>query len=400
MIKNKYQNMAIKTIHKPSILFVRLKPILLAAIVLSGGFSVWRFASRVEKNLRNELLLQVQLVASSINVDRIITLTGTEADLGTPDYQRRKEMLASVHAANPKCRFVYLLGRRADGTVFFFADSEPEGSEDESPAGQIYEDASADLIRVFETKIATTEGPLTDNWGTWISALSPVLDSETDEVIAVLGIDYDAKSWRSEVAARTALPGGLIALLMLMVVLIVLLRNRTLSLQINEQKYRYLFEGAAGGIAIIRGDKIEFANPALAHIAGQTIENITSIPFIQLIHPDDQAMVQNRHKRRMQGETVETGYDFRVIATDGSVKWVNINSQLIQWEGAPANLSFITDISDRKQTEEKLAIMYEETSRMNRLMRGRENQMLELKKEVNKLLQQLNRETKYKSVED
>ncbi len=378
----------------------RFRPYLLIALFILGGLSIWRFASRVENNMRNELLVQAQLVASSINVERILTLTGTGADLGTPDYLRRKEMLALVRAANPKYRFVYLIGRRLDGTVFFYADSEPVGSADESPAGQVYDDIPPEFLQAFDTRTGMVEGPATDRWGTWVTALAPVINPESGAVVALLCMDIDARDWRAKVAARAALPVSLIVMVIILAVFFVVLRQRTANLRINEQKYRYLFEGAAGGIAIIRGDKIEFANPALAKITGQSIHHITSIPFIQLIHPDDQITVQNRHKRRMQGETVETGYDFRVIAADGTVKWVTIHSQLIQWEGAPANLSFITDINDRKITEEKISGLLEETSRLNRLMQGREDRILELKKEVNKLLLQLKQEIKYKSAED
>jgi PAS domain S-box-containing protein len=392
--------MAQKTFEKVSNGNHLFRPGLLITILIAGILATWLIASFIENGMRNDLLIQAQLVAGAVNIERIKTLTGTEADLTSPDYLRRKEMLATVRAANPKCRFVYLIGRRMEGTVFFFADSEPAGSEDESPPGQIYDDIPREFLKVFETNEGSVEGPATDRWGTWVTALAPIINPETGSIVAVLCMDIDAQHWRRKVATRTALPVSLIIMVMGLAFLFIILRQRTTNLRINEQKYRYLFEGAAGGIAIIRGDMIEFANPALAHIAGHPIEKITSMPFVKLIHPDDQMMVKERHRRRMQGETVETGYDFRVIAADGSQKWVNISSQLIHWEGAPANLSFITDITDRKQAEEKLAAMYQETIRMNRLMRGREDRMLELKKEVNKLLLQLNQEIKYKSAED
>ena len=102
------------------------------------------------------------------------------------------------------------MGQRGDGTIFFFADSEPTGSENESPAGQIFEDLSPGLIEVFNTKTSLAEGPITDSWGTWISALTPIIDPDSGKVIAVLGMDYDANSWRWSVATRSALPAGLI----------------------------------------------------------------------------------------------------------------------------------------------------------------------------------------------
>ncbi|MDP3436630.1 MAG: PAS domain S-box protein, partial [Bacteroidales bacterium] len=148
------------------------------------------------------------------------------------------------------------------------------------------------------------------------------------------------------------------------------------------------------------GDKIEFANPALSRITGHPARKLLSVPFITLIHPEDQKMVLDNYSRRMKGQQIETDYDFRVIADDGSVIWVNINAQMINWDGNPANLCFFTNITDRKHSEEKLAALYEETIRMNRLMQGREDRLIELKKEVNKLSLELNQKIIYKSVED
>jgi len=378
---------------------MRLKPYLLGTILTLGVLTVWWFASLIDRDMRNKLVVSTKQIAAAINIERIKTLTGTEADLSSSDYLRRKEMLANVRSANPKCRFVYLMGQRDDGTFFFFADSEPAGSENESPAGQIFDDVSPGLIEVFDTQISLAEGPITDSWGTWISVLTPIIDPHSGEVIAVLGIDYDANSWRWSVAKRSALPAGLILMVLIMTYVLVILRERTIVMQHNEQKYEYLFEGAAGGIAIIRGDKIEFANPALSHITGHTSKKLLSEPFITLIHPDDKKMVLERYTKRMQGQKAEADYDFRVIADDGSVKWVNIKAQIINWEGNPANLCFFTNITDRKLSEEKLATLYQETVSMNRLMQGREERIIELKKEVNRLSLLLNQEIKYKSVE-
>ncbi len=124
------------------------------------------------------------------------------------------------------------------------------------------------------------------------------------------------------------------------------------ALKKSEEKYRHLFESAMEGILVTRGETLQFVNPALERILGYPLEKITSEPFINFIHPDDQAMVVDHHLRRMRGEPVETGYDFRIIDSEGAVKWLTINSQVIEWEGAPANLSFIADITERKRAEE------------------------------------------------
>ncbi|MGD0021769.1 MAG: PAS domain S-box protein, partial [Smithellaceae bacterium] len=58
--------------------------------------------------------------------------------------------------------------------------------------------------------------------------------------------------------------------------------------------------------------------------------------------------------RRMKGEEVPLVYSFRVISQDGTVKWVEFNTAVIQWKGRPATLSFLNDITERKRTEDAL----------------------------------------------
>lgn len=126
------------------------------------------------------------------------------------------------------------------------------------------------------------------------------------------------------------------------------------SLRKSEEKFRHLFERAGEGILVVRGETLEFVNPALERILGHSMDRLTSEPFTTFIHPADQEMLRDRHLKRMRGESVDRSYDFRVITDDGTVKWVTINSQVIHWEGAPANLSFIMDITERKLAEEAL----------------------------------------------
>jgi hypothetical protein len=188
---------------------------LLLTIFAAGVLFVWWMAVQADRDMRSELLRQTRLVAQPVNVQRVMSLLGTEADMDSPGYRRIKEQLVAVRLANSQYRFLYIMGRRSDGTVFFFADSELAGSEDYLPPGQVYEEIPEGYRRVFDTKAAAVEGPVTDRWGVWVSALVPLTDPQTGAVVAVLGIDIDAHEWKWEVAVRAALPVGLMFLLLI-----------------------------------------------------------------------------------------------------------------------------------------------------------------------------------------
>ena len=188
---------------------------LLLAILIFGTFFTWWTVLQADRVDREDLLQQAQLVAHAISIDRIQNLSGAEADLSNPNYLKLKEQLAAVRLANPMCRFLYFLGRKPDGQLFFFVDSEPSSSKDYSPPGQIFGEAPVEYHRMFDTKVTVVDGPIPDRWGVWVSALVPVIDPKTRAVAAVFGMDVDARTWKWDVASKAALPAGLMIVLLI-----------------------------------------------------------------------------------------------------------------------------------------------------------------------------------------
>lgn len=123
-------------------------------------------------------------------------------------------------------------------------------------------------------------------------------------------------------------------------------------LQESEERYRKLVEGINKGIFVAQDGMLRFVNPMFIKIFGYSRNDLTTLPFTEFIHPDDRNMVMERHIRRMAGEKFVTMYDFRIIANNGSIRWVELDSVMAQWEGKPASLGFIDDITDRKHAEE------------------------------------------------
>jgi len=111
---------------------------------------------------------------------------------------------------------------------------------------------------------------------------------------------------------------------------------------------------AAEVILVLQDGMIRLVNPMAIIITGFSEQEIMSKPFPSFIHPDDRAMVVERHQRRLRDEAVPPRYAFRLLAKDGSTKWVEISAVTIEWEGRPATLNFLTDITERKRAEEAL----------------------------------------------
>ena len=195
-------------------------------VLIVGTLFSWWMVQKVDHQMRADLLLQTRIVAQAVNFKRISMLSGTDADLEHPDYRRLKEQLTDVGQANSKCRFLYLLGRKLDGMVFFYVDSEPVDSKDYSPPGQEYSEVPASYRRIFDTGTVIVDGPSSDRWGTWVSALVPLIDPDSHKVIAVLGMDIDARTWQRDLAIHAALPIGLMLLLLISIAVIFLSTRR------------------------------------------------------------------------------------------------------------------------------------------------------------------------------
>lgn len=192
----------------------RIACLALAALV-AGVLAAWWTVEKSDRRMRDGLLQQARIATTAVDINDLAALTGGVPEVELPEYHRIRAQLAAIRSANPSYRFAYLLGRGSSGSVLFLADCQQEGSEHHSPPGQVYDEASDDLLLVFDSGVARVEGPVSDRWGTWVSSLVPLTDPGTGAVIAVMGIDVDAAAWKWDLAARAAMPVGLIAVLLI-----------------------------------------------------------------------------------------------------------------------------------------------------------------------------------------
>ena len=126
------------------------------------------------------------------------------------------------------------------------------------------------------------------------------------------------------------------------------------ALRESEEKYRLLVENASDAIFIAQDEVVKFPNPRTTEIVGYSPEELAGIPFTRLIHPEDRDTVLDRHKRRLQAEELLSSYSFRVISKAGEEVWVDLNTVVITWEGRPANLNFLRDITPQRKLEAQL----------------------------------------------
>jgi two-component system, cell cycle sensor histidine kinase and response regulator CckA len=126
------------------------------------------------------------------------------------------------------------------------------------------------------------------------------------------------------------------------------------SLRESEEKYRLVVDNAYEGILIIQDGEFRFVNPRVAQELGYSEEELLGKPFKSFVFLDDRQSAVEGHALRMQGDDSRRHDELRIIAREGTVLWVDLEAVPITWNGRPAGLCFVQDITDRKNAEEAL----------------------------------------------
>jgi PAS domain S-box-containing protein len=122
----------------------------------------------------------------------------------------------------------------------------------------------------------------------------------------------------------------------------------------NEQKYRNLVENASDAIFVTQDGVIKFPNRRMIEVSGYDARALAGLSFVDLIHPDDRSLIATRHQKRLGGEPVSDTVSFRGYNRDGRLIWLELNAVTVEWEGRPAVLNFLRDVSERKRLEAEI----------------------------------------------
>ncbi len=338
----------------------------LAAAVLAAvgvGRVVWRAADR---ELRDGLLEKTRLLASAVSCTRVRALEGQASDLASPDYLRLKEQLARVRHAIHDARFLYILGRGPDGDVFLYVDSEPADSPECSPPGQSYPEATPAVRAMFETGQSVVEGPEEDRWGTWISALVPLV-AEDGGCRAVLGMDVDAHDWRTAVLMRALPPLSALALVVFLCAAML-----TWNVHVRRERRRL---AASRADARRRAEFLQLlidtipnpvyykdaqgrylgGNLAFGAIIGQPVADVIGKTVHDLGAPEE-AERYDRSDRQLLEEGGSDSFELQARLPDGRVRDVLFHKAVFAGDdGKPAGIIAVAfDVTEQRQAESRL----------------------------------------------
>ena len=127
------------------------------------------------------------------------------------------------------------------------------------------------------------------------------------------------------------------------------------ALRVSEEKFRTFAERSPNMIFINKEGKLLYVNEKCTEIMGYARDEFYApdFDFWTLIHKDSIQTIREKLELHAQGKDV-TPYEYQIVTKVGAVLDAINNSRVIEYEGGPAILGIITDITEMKKTEAKL----------------------------------------------
>jgi PAS domain S-box-containing protein len=332
--------------------------------VLVAGWALTDWMSRIQDSrMRGQILTEARVAARSLDPLKVALLKGDPADLSLPVYLEVKHQLTSMRTANPLFRFIYLLGRNGKA-LFFFVDSEDPSSSSYSPPGQIYEEDMGTFISTFEPGSEIIEGPLSDEWGTWVSASIPLKLPGSGKVTAVLGVDINASDWQQQIYAGRRQPILGVMLLTLLALVFATYQHRSMMIHskiaASEQRLHYALDATSEGVWDwnLSNGKVDYSQHWLSML-GYSPDEARHLGDLRKnnVHPEDLIRMDQELDACIQGKTPFYECELRLMAKDGTYRYTLDRGKIVERteDGSPLRMvGTFTDITEKKRAEDAL----------------------------------------------
>jgi PAS domain S-box-containing protein len=329
---------------------------------------------------------------SALMKEAISKLRADASDLGKSEYKYIKDSLIDLVKLDSRIRFAYIYVQKGD-KIYFLADSEASNSPDYSPPGQEYSEASDFDKEPFIDGKPLITPPVTDRWGTWVSALVPIKDRTTGEVKAVFALDYPAQKWNDEAIYSTARVALYFLFLFLLLANSYIIAKKSFKIKEDEEKFKAFSSSTQDAVVIMDGKgKVILWNQAAEKMFGYSESEILGKEFHDYItikkeHRDKKNIV--KFGRTGESTVLDKIIELPVKNKAGKEFEIELSVSRVMVNNNWHAIGIMRDVTIRKKNEEMIQASIKEKDkavkeleRLNKLMVGRELEMVKLKKEI------------------
>jgi diguanylate cyclase (GGDEF)-like protein len=224
--------------------------LLLVLTLLIGSMLTYYVVRSEDAEMRDGLITYANTIEHSIDWRPFENILNTNPNnITTADLSGINVQLNDACRANRDCHFIYLLYMEKSD-VKFLLDASPQPASEISKLAEVFAEATDALKGAMLQKMSLVEGPITDHWGTWVSARVPVKITLKGNHFAMLNIDVAATGWKSRILKKALVPIAF-TLIFLSILLWFVLKNKQ-----REQLYAALFNTTSELTEIANNDDL------------------------------------------------------------------------------------------------------------------------------------------------
>src|SRR5260370_18743059 len=125
----------------------------------------------------------------------------------------------------------------------------------------------------------------------------------------------------------------------------------------REGKFRTLADTIPAGMLVSRGKRLHYVNDAAEVIRGYKREELLSMNFWDLVHPETREPVINRGRAHREEIGLASRCEVRILTKNHEERWLDITATPIDFEGEPSRLISAFDLTERKRAEEQAQLL-------------------------------------------
>ncbi|MGM0601469.1 MAG: PAS domain-containing protein, partial [Candidatus Rifleibacteriota bacterium] len=181
-----------------SILRIFLLVFFFAGVIVLGGFAANWQTSLFIANFKEKVKITAAGIAESLENDDFFSLNFVPEEKSSLAFKRLNKSLVTYKKLFPDLRGIYTLKKR-DEKLYFGPESYVANDPHASPAGTQYFKPSPHLWQVFTNKKTIFLKPYTDEYGTFVSSVAPIINPENNKVAGLVGIDILADGYQQNI---------------------------------------------------------------------------------------------------------------------------------------------------------------------------------------------------------
>ncbi|MGM0376857.1 MAG: PAS domain S-box protein [Bacteroidota bacterium] len=186
-------------------------------VLVAGLFVSWDVSRQQEVYMRQTLRHFTNDLSRSFHPEHVEHLQFSANDSNSIYFQRLNKQIGQ-YSDYSGVNSIYTLGKK-DGSYYFG----PEGIDPEdsrySPPGTKYMQPPDLLDEIFSNRVTRVVGPFEDEYGRFVSCFSPVVSTEGEDVLMVVGVDIPVDEWKWELYSVKLKPLAVTLILLILIYL-------------------------------------------------------------------------------------------------------------------------------------------------------------------------------------